>query len=177
MAEKETIGDEEEFDKRFLRRLLEDPTRSVRALASDLRSYRQKVWRHKRRLEQDHVVWGYTAVVDEAALGNVMYMVLMKMKPLDRQLAELIIRRQTQGEFHKQRVRLLNVLYVNGEYDWLIMFSAPDHATARRYYDSIRVSYADFLLDRPVIIDVNFPVIREGKINPDIKKLYDFVPV
>jgi DNA-binding Lrp family transcriptional regulator len=177
MADKEAIGDEEEFDKRFLRRLLEDPTRSVRALASDLGSYRQKVWRHKRRLEQDHVVWGYTAVVDEAALGNVMYMVLMKMKPLDRQLAELIIRRQTQGEFHKQRVRLLNVLYVNGEYDWLIMFSAPDHATARRYYDSIRVSYADFLLDRPVIIDVNFPVIREGKINPELKRLYDFVPV
>ncbi len=81
------------------------------------------------------------------------------------------------GEFHKQRVRLLNVLYVNGEYDWLVMFSAPDHATARRYYDSLRVSYADFLLERPVIIDVNFPVIREGKVNPELKRLYEFVPV
>jgi len=177
MAEKEAIGDENEFDKRFLKRLFDDPTRSVRALASDLKSYRQKVWRHKRRLEEDHVVWGYTAVVDEAALGDVMYLVLMKMKPLDRQLAELIIRRQTMGEFHRQRVRLLNVLYVNGEYDWLVMFSAQDHATARRYYDSLRVSYSDFLLDKPVIIDVNFPLIREGKVNPELKRLYEFVPV
>jgi DNA-binding Lrp family transcriptional regulator len=177
MSEKETIGNEDDVRERVLRRLLEDPTKSVRARASELRSYRQKVWRHRRKLEQDHVVWGYTAVLDEAALGNVMYLVLMRMKPLDKGLAELIIRRQTMGEFHKQRVRLLNVLYVNGEYDWLIMFSAPDHATARRYYDSIRVSYEEYLLDRPVIIDVNFSVIREGKVNPELKRLYDFVPV
>ncbi len=176
MAKKGTIGNEGEFGGRLLHRLLEDPTRSVRAIAADLRSYRQRVWRHKRALERDRVVWGYTAVLDESKLGNVMYVVLMKMRPMDMPLAELIIGRQTSSEFHRQEVRLINVLYVNGEYDWLVMFTAKDHATARRYFDSIRVAYDDFLIGKPHLIDVNFALVREGKVNPGLGGLREFVP-
>jgi len=176
MAKKEAIGNDVDFGKRLLNRLLEDPTRSVRALATDLGSYRQRVWRHKRALERDRVVWGYTAVLDGSTLGSVMYVVLMKMRPMDAALAELIIGRQTRSEFHRQDVRLINVLYVNGEYDWVVMFTAKDHSTARRYYDSLRVAYENYLIDKPHIIDVNFALVREGKVNPGIGGLRDFVP-
>lgn len=176
MEKKTSDGNEEDFQRRLLHRLLEDPTRSVRAIAAELRSYRQRVWRHKRALERDRVVWGYTAVIDESKLGGVMYVVLMKMVPMDGPLAELIISRQTGSEFHRQEVRLVNVLYVNGEYDWLVMFTAKDHATARRYYDSLRVAYGDYLIDKPHIIDVNFALVREGKVNPNLGGLREFVP-
>jgi len=100
----------------------------------------------------------------------------MKMRPMDAALAELIIGRQTRSEFHRQDVRLINVLYVNGEYDWVVMFTARDHATARRYYDSLRVAYEDYLIDKPHIIDVNFALVREGKVNPGLGGLRDYVP-
>jgi hypothetical protein len=74
-------------------------------------------------------------------------------------------------------VRLITSLYLNGEYDWLVMFSAPNHAMARRYYDSLRLTYAEHLIEKPVIVDVNFTVIREGKMNPKIEELHDFVPI
>jgi DNA-binding Lrp family transcriptional regulator len=159
-----------------LKWLIKDPTKSVREVAKKLGSYRQRVWREKKKLEDDGVIWGYTAIVDESRMNFVLYITLLKMKPMSKELVELIVGRVQEGKPETQNVRLINVLYVNGEYDWIIMFSAPDHAMARRYYDSLRLAYEEYLLEKPVIIDVNFPLVREGKINPKIKQLYSFVP-
>lgn len=177
MAQKTTKSNKGLISDRVLLALLEDPTRSVRDIADSLKTYRQKVWRRKRELEEDGAVWGYTAVLDEGKLGHVLYLVLMKTRPMSMGLARLLTKRVAEGEPAKQQVRLINVLYVNGEYDWVVMFSAPDHATARRYYDSLRVAYGDHLLDKPAIIDVNFSAMREGKVNPSIEELLDFVPL
>lgn len=165
------------FEDKVLQMLIEDPTESIREMAHDLDSYRQKVWRKKKNFEDEKVIWGYTAVIDESKIEHVMYLVLMKLKPMSKELADILIKRVVKKIPQKQRVRLLNVLYINGQYDLIIMFSAPDHAVARRYYDSLRLTYEEHLLDKPVIVDVNFSIIREGKINPDLKRLHDFVPV
>jgi DNA-binding Lrp family transcriptional regulator len=164
------------FEDKVLQTLIEDPTESIREIANDLESYRQKVWRKKKNFEDEKVIWGYTAVIDESKIEHVMYLVLMKLKPMSKELVDILIKRVVKKIPQKQRVRLLNVLYINGQYDVMIMFSAPDHAVARRYYDSLRITYEEYLLDKPVIVDVNFSIIREGKINPDLKGLYEFVP-
>ncbi|UCG45455.1 MAG: winged helix-turn-helix transcriptional regulator, partial [Candidatus Bathyarchaeota archaeon] len=107
-----------------LEALIKDPTKSAREIAKGLGSYRQKVWRRRRELERRNVIWGYTAVVDESKINHVLYMVLLKMKPMNKELARLMVNRKLKGEPYKQNVRLVNVLYVNGEYDWIIKFSA-----------------------------------------------------
>ncbi len=165
------------FQKRLLDYLVEDPTRSVRQTSEDLHANRQRVWRQKRAMEEDNVIWGYSAVVDEVKLDRVLYLVMMKLRPMDRDLVSLITERLRTGAPHKQDIRLVNLLYVNGEYDLIAMFSAPDHVTARRYYDSLRVSYDGFLLAKPVIVDVNFILIRNGKMNPELSRLEDFIPI
>ncbi|MFH0816022.1 MAG: Lrp/AsnC family transcriptional regulator [Methanobacteriota archaeon] len=177
MAENATKGKKEAYSGDVLKALLHDPTRSVVDIAKEMKSYRQKVWRKKKALEDGNVVWGYTAVVDESKLGHVMYFMLMKMKPMDKELANLVIERQKRSEYQKQQVRLITLLYVNGTYDWLVMFSAPNHAIARRYYDSVRLNYEKYLLEKPILIDVNFQVIREGKVNPEIERLHEFEPL
>ena len=166
----------EKWHERILEYLLEDPTRSIREIAKEMKTYRQKAWRQKKKLEEDKVIWGYTAIVDESKFNHVMYIILMKMGPMTRNFADIITKRLTHRKPMKDKVRLLNVLYMNGEYDLLIMFTAPDHATARRYYDSLRIVYNDYLLEKPAIMDVNFQFIREGKINPEIEKIYGFIP-
>jgi len=177
MPQKKSKRNKISYDSAILDRLLKDPTLSVEEMAKGLGTYRQRVWRTKGTMEEDHIIWGYTAVVDEAKLGHVVYMVLMKMRPMNQDLAELIIRRIGRTEYGKQQVRLIDVLYTNGEYDWVVMFAAPDHATARRYYDSIRVAYQEHLLDKPILVDVNFSLMREGKVNPELNRLKEFVPL
>lgn len=97
-------------------------------------------------MEEGNVVWGYTAVVDETKMNYVLYVVLLKLKPMSKELADLLIKRMTKHEPEKQKVQLINVLCVNGEYDWILMFSAQNHATARRYYNSLRVVYMNSFL-------------------------------
>jgi hypothetical protein len=39
-----------------------------------------------------------------------------------------------------------------------------------------RLAYENYLLEKPVIVDVNFTLVREGKSNPEIRGLPEFVP-
>ncbi|MFW3145958.1 MAG: Lrp/AsnC family transcriptional regulator [Thermoplasmatota archaeon] len=155
--------------------LLEDPTRSMREIAKELNSYRQTIWRKKKRLEKDKVIWGYTAVIDESKLGKGTFILMMKTKPMAKEMAEILIRRLKGNEPAKKDIRLIDLFQVNGEYDWILRFSAPHHTTARNYYDTIRAVYSDFLLEKPVMVGVNFILVAEGKRNPDIDDLFDLV--
>ena len=164
------------YDDEILQSLVDDPTKSVREISNELTSYRQKIWRRKKKLENEHIIWGYTSIIDESKMNHVMYLVLLKLKPMSKKLVELLIKRSVKRIPEKQKIRSINVLYINGEYDLIVMFTASNHANARRYFDSLRIGYGRFLLEKPLIVDVNFSLIREGKVNPEIDKLYEFVP-
>ena len=131
------------------------------------------VQKELRRYLENYFTSGFTG--SELALRDQLNRLYNELQ-YDKELADLMTRRILKHEPEKQNIRLINVLFVNGEYDWLIMFSAPDHATARRYYDSLRIAYGDFLLEKPTIVDVNFALVREGKANPEVMKLHEFVP-
>jgi hypothetical protein len=103
-------------------------------------------------------------------------MVLMKMRPMNKEMAEILIRRVGGTEVKRAGIRLIDVFLVNGEFDIIVRFSTRDHADARRYYDTLRTVYQEFLLDKPLMLDVNFIMMAEGKRNPHLSKLFDFVP-
>ena len=155
--------------------LLEDPTRSLREIARDLNSYRQTIWKKKKKMEKENLIWGYTAVVDESKQGKGTFLVLMKMKPMMEDMAKIIVNRIKGKEPAKRDIRLIDAFQVNGEYDWIIRFSAQDHTTARKYYDTLRAVYGEYLLEKPVLVDVNFILVAEGKMNPEIDALFDLV--
>lgn len=157
--------------------LLEDPTRSISKIAEKSNMYRRTVWRKKGELEEDHTIWGYTTVIDESKLGHVLYVALFRIKPiLSREFADLIIERLTTRAPSKEGVRVIDILYINGYYDIVIRFSAPDHAIARMYYETLRSTYNEYFLEDPLLCDVNFSLIRTGKVNPELEKLYNFIP-
>lgn len=176
MGENGEKGTKKLRDSEIIKWLLDDPTRSLNMMAKELNIYRQTLWRRKKKLEEDKVIWGYTAVIDETRMNNVVFLILMKMKPTTRGLADLIYKRVVSDEISKSKIRLIDAFHVNGEYDWVLRVAAPDHATARRYYDALRVIYEDYLIEKPVMIDVNFILMAEGKRNPHTEKIYDFVP-
>ncbi|RLF67004.1 MAG: hypothetical protein DRN57_06165 [Thermoplasmata archaeon] len=162
--------------QRILNELLKDPTRSLEEIARSCGSYRQKVWREKKKLEQSGAVWGYTAVVDENAIDWKSFILLIKLKPMTDEQADLLIRRHVSNAPGDLDIRLIDTYYLNGTYDLLVIFAARDWVTARKYFDSIRLEYDRYLEGRPEIIDVAFSMIRWGKVNPDIMRLKDFIP-
>lgn len=165
--------------KEVLNELIKNPTRSLQLIAKEINSYRQKVWRQKTKLEEDKVVWGYTAVVDETKLGNLSYVMLIKFMPLDNKMVDLIMKRTNiyKPNNFDNNIRILYSVYINGDYDWIIVFTASNHESARRYYNEIYSDYKDWIVDRPKVMDVNYFLIKEGKINPDRSKLTEYVPL
>ena len=159
----------------LLKKLLDDPTRSTRKTAEMIGTYDRGVWQRKKELEADHTIWGYTTVVDEQKLGRVVYLALFKLKPITRSLPDLIVEKLIERKDRESDIRLINILYTHGGYGCILMFSAPDHATAKMYYETIRVIFHDHFFD-PLLLDVNFSLLREGKLNPELKRIYDFVP-
>ncbi|MFH1424268.1 MAG: Lrp/AsnC family transcriptional regulator [archaeon] len=177
MTEKESKNNKEIYTSRLLKCLLDDPTQSIREIAKELKSHRQRVWRKKKELEEEKIIWGYTAVIDDTKMKHGLYQLMMKCKPMTNKFVEILIKRIVEDEPKKQNVIVKDMLYVNGEYDFIVCFSAPDHARARRYYNAVRMAYQTYLIEKPVMVNVDFPLIREGKVNPDLNKLYDLVPV
>lgn len=104
-------------------------------------------------------------------------MVQFKTKPLNKEFVDLIIQRLSTGMPAKYGVCIIDIYYIHGDYDVFIKFSAPDHSTARNYCEILRSVYKDHFLENPQISDVNFPLVQTGKLNPEIKKLYDLVPI
>jgi DNA-binding Lrp family transcriptional regulator len=175
LDEKPTLTTEFKGHK-ILNELLRDPTRSLEEIARSCGSYRQKVWREKRKLEDMEAIWGYTAVVDENVIDWKSFILLIKLKPLTADQARLLIKRHLTNAPGELNIRLMDTYYLNGKYDLLVIFAAPNWMTARKYYDSIRLEYDRYLEDRPEIIDVAFSMIRWGKVNPNVNKLKEFIP-
>ena len=73
-------------------------------------------------------------------------------------------------------IRVLLSVYLNGDYDWMIMFTAPSHELARRYYNEIYTDYEKWIVERPKVMDINYFLIKEGKINPELSNIFNFIP-
>ncbi len=160
---------------KILDELLIDARQGIQKIAEKYKTYRQRVWREIKRMEENKTIWGYTAVVDEEKMGWKLFMIFMKMKPLTIEQVKEQIERHKQDVPGKLAVRLIDAYYVNGTYDWIVIFAAENWTTARKYYDNIRKEYESSLLEKPEMDDVIFSTIRWGKINPQIERLYDFV--
>ncbi|MDD3494019.1 MAG: Lrp/AsnC family transcriptional regulator [Candidatus Thermoplasmatota archaeon] len=159
-----------------LDQLLIDARQSMQKIARKCATYRQKIWREMTKMEQDHTIWGYTAVVDEEKLGWKLFMVLLKTRPLSRELVEAQIKRVREDVPGQLAVRLLDIYYLNGSYDWVVIFAARKWNTAKKYYDNLRKVYEQHLTEKPEMADIMFSTLRWGKVNPEIERLHDFVP-
>lgn len=161
--------------------LLEDPTRSIREIARDINVNRQRVSREKNRLEKENVIWGYTAVIDEIKLNRVEYIYLGKLKFLSKEYVDKLFsfwKNVLPIEKETFEFRIINMFYLNGEFDLLLHFSVPNERIARRWFENIRHSFVqEFHREKPLLIKVVYPVRKEDKNNPSTIGLEQFLPL
>ena len=158
--------------------LLENSRMGMVKIAEKIGINRKTAWLLHKDLEKNKVIWGYTTVVDQMKLEEVVYFIQFKTKPLTKEFADLIIKRLvTDAAPLKIGVRIIDIYFLHGDYDVLIKFSAPNHEIAWAYCETLRIVYKDHFLETPQISDAKFVLAQCGKVNPDLKtRLYDFVP-
>jgi DNA-binding Lrp family transcriptional regulator len=160
-------------ERKVIDQLTKDSRQSPHEIAKRLGFSRQKVWRIIKKLEKNKVIWGYTAVIDENSIGCNTYFALTRTKAPFHDILDLAIKRVKEKNIKKIEIKLLGFFYLNGTYDWLIVFSAKTVADAKRFCGYMQKEYGNYL-ERIELLENVFTLVRFGNINPNVEKFKEF---
>jgi DNA-binding Lrp family transcriptional regulator len=165
-----------EDEKRILTELQKNANESIDTIAKHCKFSRQKVWRSIKRLEHDHIIWGYTAIVDDTKQDHKHYVTLIKKttKPVDETMMNTASSTKLQDLVESEGIMIESSFYVHGEYDWIIMFTATDIQQAKRFTETLNTVYEGHIA-KISLEETLFWVRRQRISNPEAKKLKEFV--
>ncbi len=166
----------DEDDKTFLKMLQKNSGDSPENIAKKCGFSRQKVWRIKKRLEKDKTIWGYHAVVDPEKLDLKHFTVLFKRTtvPLNKEIVDDVTKGYLEDRFPEGNINIENVLYVHGEYDWIISFTAPNIWMMKKFCDMLMNIFGDFIA-RYSVHETMVSIRKQGIKNPISEKQGDFL--
>ena len=168
----------EQDEKKILGELTKNASKSVNDIAKSLGFSRQKVWRTVKKLEENHTIWGYVAVIDQEKLNKKLYMMLLKRsnKPVPEKVFDHIISREITDIVKKWNVQFINSIYLNGKYDYVICFSAKNIKDAKNVVELYYKLYPDIISEIDLHEEI-FTVQSFGINNPEIEKFKDLFKV
>jgi len=172
-SSKEKINDD---TQRVLSELKNNANKSINDIAKKLSFSRQKVWRLIKNLEEDHTIWGYTAIINEEKQGKKTFVLLIKRttNPFDDQLAEKIISRDLEREMAKFNCTVIGSVYTNGSYDWFLVFAADELKNAKIVAELFINRYPKYIQETTLLEEL-FPCKVQNILNPDIHELKELI--
>jgi DNA-binding Lrp family transcriptional regulator len=165
-----------EDEKKILVELQKNSNQSIDTIAHTCGFSRQKVWRSIKRLEQDHIIWGYAAIVDEEKQDRRSYVLTIKKTtiPIDEKTARLIGSPFLQEIGAKEGIIIEHSLYCHGEYDWIIIFTADDLRQAKRFSELLYTAYPGYIA-KVNLTETLFWTRKQRIFNPEAKKFKELL--
>ncbi|UCF13546.1 MAG: Lrp/AsnC family transcriptional regulator [Thermoplasmatales archaeon] len=169
-SSKEQIDEDE---KTFIKILQKNSGDSIESIAKRCGFSRQKVWRIKKRLEKDKTIWGYSAVLDEEKLNLKRYFILIKRtsKPATREKLDTVIGRELKKESAKIGIGIEGSFYIHGSFDWLITITANHIREVKKFCETFGTLFSEGFISDIQVLEVIFPVEKNGIVNPNIKEI------
>jgi DNA-binding Lrp family transcriptional regulator len=163
-------------EKIILAELQKNANESIDTIAKRCKFSRQKVWRTIKNLEAKHLIWGYTVIVDEKKNGFIHYTLLIKrsMKKLDEKTIDIIISRKLEEIASEADAVIESSYYVNGEYDWVLTFTAPNLLAAKKFCELV-LSLHKEIVDKITLLETLFTIEDHHILNPEKKRLKEFL--
>ena len=165
-------------EKKIIAELQKNSKESIDTIARRCGFSRQKVWRNIKRLEKNKTIWGYHAVVDDEKLGLKRYFILIKRtnKPATKEKINLVTTRKLSKESAKIGVDVECSYYLHGSFDWLICVTASHLRQVKKFCETFSILFEEGFVADLQVLEVIFPVEKNGMNNPDIGKINEFFP-
>jgi len=166
-------------EKKIIRELEKNAKNSIDKIAKNCGCSRQKVWRIMKRLEKNKTAWGYTAIIDKEKLGLKQYFILIKRtsKAAPKEKLDLVIGRNLKKESAKIGVEVVSSYFVHGSFDWHLHITVNNILQVKQFINIFNSLFAEDYISDIQVLEVIFPVEKNGIINPNIKELEDFFEV
>lgn len=165
----------EEDEKKILCELSKNANKSINEIAKTCGFSRQKVWRIIKNLEKNNTIWGYIAVINEEKQNKHGFIVLIKRShvPFDKEPIEKIVSRELAQRVEKSGVELINSIYTNGEYDWVINFTATNIKEAKSFVELLTNIFSGYISEMHLLEEM-FSASKNGITNPEIERFREF---
>jgi len=171
-TKQKTIEDEQ----KILTALLEKANESVEKIAKQCNFSTHKVKGTIKKLEKNGTIWAYTAIIDDEAYNLKKYTMLVQRTntPLDKTTITEILNERLDDLLPEKPIKIKNIEYVHGSYDWIVTFQAPDIITAKKYCERFNHKYHSYIKNinlLETIITIRSQSIR----NPRLKEQVSFL--
>ena len=166
----------ESDEKKIIKQLIKNSNESINKIAEKCSFSRQKVWRIIKNLEKNNTIWGYTAVVDQEKQGLNSFMLLIKRggPSVPRDKVKEITNRTLDDIAEKNNIFIESSFYLNGNYDWVICFTAVDLKKAKKFAEIFIKMYQGHVVEVNLLEKI-FPAKKCGIVNPEIEKLTEYI--
>lgn len=173
---KDTPGLLSEDDTLVVKALHKNSKDSLQSLAKSCGFSQQKVQQIIKRLENERIIWGYTAVTDEKKQGRLRYVVLIKrsMNKVDKEIVKKIAHLSFNDEYEKQDILIEDGFYLHGEYDWMIIFTAKSLRDAKKFSSVLLEKYPN-LIAKVTLMHAMFSTKNHHIKNPNPEVLFEFL--
>jgi DNA-binding Lrp family transcriptional regulator len=165
-----------EDERKILVELQKNCNENIDSIAKRCGFSRQKVWRTIKQLEKSHLIWGYTAIVDEEKNDTLHFIMLIKrsLKPLDKKIRDRIETMKLEDIALPLGVNVESSCFVHGCYDWIISFSTTDITQAKNFCNILSGGFPGVI--EQIDLQQTLYFVRKHHIfNPDRKKLSDLM--
>lgn len=148
----------------------------INTIAKHLGFSRQKTWRFIKRLEKNHMIWGYTIVVDQQRQGLQKFILSIKRssKISDKKNEDVIAFDKIEKNYSKLGITVESSYYGHGEYDWILLFTARGLEQAKKFAELILGAYPG-MVEKTRLFQILFTPREHNVFNPDRKKMKDFI--
>ena len=136
----------------------------------------QKVCRIMKHLEEEKIIWGYSAISSIDEKGKHFILLLMRSTmPLDESMKKEVLTEKLDDHL-PSGITIENIFIVHGEsWNAMISFYAPDLVTAKKVVEGLFQRTGKYFTNQHLLIQVLFPIRKNGFKNPQIKNLLDYI--
>jgi len=149
---------------------------NITTIAKQCHMSKEKLSRTIRHLEKNHKIWGYTAIVDEQDLPYKKFILLLKrtMEKFDVTKIDDMVTKQFTPLYEQLGVRIESTYYIHGEFDWVVIFTAPSLLQAKKFSKILFDHYPGFA-EKVNIMEILFTGRAHYVLNPDQSKLREIL--
>lgn len=162
-------------EKKVIEALEKNAKENIETIAKKCGFSRQKVWRIIKTLEEQKVIWGYSAVTDEEVQGLKQFILLVKRStiPIDSAMKKEMVFGKLDS-FLPGEVKVEHICLTHGAYAGMFTFYAHDLMTAKRLVQTI-TNNIGLYFDELLLLETLFPIRKSGLKNPHIKELIELL--
>jgi DNA-binding Lrp family transcriptional regulator len=172
---KSTKNQIEQDEKRILSELMKNSRERIETIAKNCGFSRQKTLRIIKQLEKDQKIWGYSTVIDNQKQGLQKFMLFIKRTRVthDPKDVDEIVKHLMSQIKNDLGIIMISSYHIFGEYDWVMLFTAPNIIHARKFSESIMQKFPG---RQSIHISQILFTVRENFIrNPDIIHMKEFI--